>query len=244
MVIKTDALTDIATKIGRFPEFPPRGDMQNPIYLHRPSHMTGLALFLGEPETTFVLSEAPVGASVRDLANVRIPDLIVSYRCNPALVIEQRGYAIDSQGKPPDFVLEVAPVSTKLIDYKDKRLGYERFGIAEYWWFNPTGGEFCNAALAGNRLVNGRYAPIEIEWLDDVRCRGYSETLGLYVCWESEQLRWYEPESGSYLLTHEELATLRKQEEALRKQAKVRRERAEAELRRLRERLDAADGGG
>ena len=263
MTIKPDALTDIATKLERFPEFPPREDMQNPIYLYRPSHMTALALFLGEPETTLVLGEVPVSFSVRDREGVRIPDLTVSYRCDPALVIEQRGYAIDSQGKPPDFALEVASISTRRIDYTDKRMDYERFGITEYWRFDPTGGNYYDAALAGDRLVvDGKYVPIEIEWLDDDRCRGYSEELGLYICWEYGQLRWYDPETGTYLRTHEDERMRAEEEAARREQADARaaeevarreqadaraaeevarREQAETELRRLQERLHAPD---
>lgn len=229
MTVKPDALTDIATKLRQFPEFPPREDMQNPLYLYRPSHITALAVFLGNPETTLVLGEVPVSPTLNYRAKVRIPDLTVSYRCNPSLVIEQRGYAIDSQGKAPDFVLEVASVTTGRIDYTEKRLDYESFGIAEYWRFDPTGGDYYDAALAGDRLVDGRYRQIETEWLDDERCHGYSEALGLYVCWKSGQLRWYDPDSGSYLRTHEEEI--------------IRAERAEAELRRLKERLDAPDDG-
>ena len=236
MTIKPDALTGIATELRQFPEFPPREDMQNPIYLYRPSHMTALAVFLGNPETTLVLGEVPVSPTLRHQAKVRIPDLTVSYRCNPSLVIEQRGYAIDSQGKAPDFVLEVASVTTGRIDYTEKRLDYESFGIAEYWRFDPTGGDYYDAALPGDRLVEGRYMPIEIEWLDDERCGGYSEALGLYVCWEEGQLRWYDPKTGSYLRTHEE-EIIRADEEW------ARAERAEAELRRLKERLDASDDG-
>ena len=237
MTVRPDALTDIATELRRFPEFPPREDMQNPIYLYRPSHMTALAVFLGNPETTLVLGEVPISPTLRRRAKVRIPDLTVSYRCNPSRVIEQRGYAIDDQRKPPDFVLEVASITTGRIDYTEKRLDYESFGIPEYWRFDPTGGDYYDAALAGDRLVDGRYMPIEIEWLDDERCRGYSEALGLYVCWEEGQLRWYDPESGSYLRTHEE-EIIRADEES------ARAEQAEAELRRLRERLDALGDSG
>ena len=228
MTTKTDALIDVAPKLRQFPEFPPREDMQNPIYLYRPSHMTALALYLGESETTLVLGEVPVSLTLTYGAKIRIPDLTVSRLCNPALVIEQRGYAIDEQGKPPDFVLEVASISTRRIDYTDKRLDYESFGIPEYWRFDPTGGNYYDAALAGDRLVDGGYVPIEIEWLDDDRCRGYSEELGLYICWEYGQLRWYDPEAGTYLMTHEE-ETMRAAEEAeYREQEAARRERAEA----------------
>ena len=80
-------------------------------------------------------------------------------------------------------------------------------------------------ALAGDRLVEGQYQPIEIEWSDESHCRGYSEALGLYLCWENGELRFYDPEIQRYIRTHYEEA--------------ARADRAEAELRRLRERLAA-----
>lgn len=239
MTVKPDALintTGTTAKLKKFPVFPPREDMQNPIYLYRPSHMTALAVFLGNSEATLVLGEVPISPTLRRRAKVRIPDLTVSYHCNPRRVIEQRGYAIDDQGKPPDFALEVASITTGRIDYTDKRLDYESFGISEYWRFAPTGGDYYDAALAGARLVDGIYMPIGIEWLDDERCRGYSEALGLYICWESGQLRLYDIDSGDYLRTHEE-EIVRADEEA------ARAEQAEAELRRLQMRLDALGNG-
>lgn len=56
--------------------------------------MTALAVFLGNPETTLVLGEAPVSSTIRHRAKVRIPDLTVSFNCNPAVIVEQRGYEI------------------------------------------------------------------------------------------------------------------------------------------------------
>ena len=122
----------------------------------------------------------------------------------PELIDEDGGYSIDRQGKPPDFVLEVASQSTGERDYTDKRLDYERYGIAEYWRFDPSGGEYHDAALAGDRLVDGGYQPVEVEWLDEERCRGYSENLRLYVCWEDGELRWFDPVTETYLRTFTE----------------------------------------
>ena len=50
---------------GKFPVFPPRGDMQNPVHLHRPSHLAALSVHFGSPETTLVLGEVPVGRDLR-----------------------------------------------------------------------------------------------------------------------------------------------------------------------------------
>ena len=157
------------------------------------------------------------------------------------LMEEQRGYAIDRQGSAPDFVLEVASPTTGRADYTDKRLDYERFGVREYWRFDPSGGQYHDAALAGDRLVEGVYQPIDIEELGEDRLRGYSEALGLYVCWEEGMLRFFDPGTDTYLRTHEESETraetaeARAQEEAVaRRSAEARAAELEAELRRLR----------
>ena len=100
-------------------------------------------------------------------------------------------------------MLEVASPTTGRADYTEKRADYERYGVGEYWRFDPSGGEYHDAALAGDRLVDGEYEPIEIEALDEGRLRGYSEALGLYVCWEEGMLRFFDPVAGSYLRSHE-----------------------------------------
>jgi hypothetical protein len=266
VVGKTITLTSTHTELERFPEFPPRDDMNNPIYLYRPSHIYTLELHVGNPETTIVLGEVPVGWTPGQSAGIRRPDLLIADNVKRALIIEQWGYAIEQQGKPPDFVLEVASTTTGENDYTAKRRDYEAYGIPEYWRFDPSGGEYHDAALAGDRLVDGAYQPIEIEWLDENRCRGYSEFLGLYVCWEYGELRWYNPETESYLRTHadevdraeaervarasaeeraeraemerDREAAAREQEAAAREQEAAARREAEAELERLRRRLE------
>ena len=252
MVGKTTTPTRTHTELERFPEFPPRDDMNNPIYLYRPSYIYALELHMGNPETTIVLGEVPVGWTPRQSAGVRVPDLLIADNVNRAVIIEQWGYAIEQQGKPPDFVMEVASATTGGTDYTAKRRDYEAYGIPEYWRFDPSGGEYHDAALAGDRLVDGAYQSIEIEWLDENRCRGYSEFLGLYVCWEYGELRWYDPRTQSYLRTHaddveraeraemerDREAAAREQEAAAREQEAAARREAEAEVERLRRRLE------
>ena len=128
-------------------------------------------------------------------------------------------------------MLEVASKTTGVVDYTAKRGDYERFGIGEYWRFDATGGDYHDAALAADRLVEGAYQPIRIDMAEDGVLRGYSDALGLYVCWEQGALRFYDPESRRYLLTHDEEAERADEEAAARLQA-------EAEVRRLRERLN------
>ena len=187
-----------------FPEYPPRGDMNNPIFLHEPSHMRSIAIHFGNYESTFVLSEVPISPYATIRRENRKPDLIVTFDCDRALLIRQKGYSILAQGKPPDFVLEVASESTGVVDYTDKRDDYASYGIPEYWRFDPSGGFFHEVALAGDRLVEGKYEPIEIQVVGDRTYRGYSEVLGLWVYWDERQLRWFDPKSEQFLRTHDE----------------------------------------
>ena len=132
----------------------------------------------------------------------------------------------------------MASRTTGKTDYANKRLDYARYGIAEYWRFDPSGREYHDVALAEDHLVNGEYEPIEVEWLDERRCRGYSDVLRLYVYWEDGELRWFDPVTETYLRTFtEEIA--RADNEARRADRAERRvSDAEAENRKLRERLE------
>ena len=188
----------------RFPEFPPRDDMQNSIYLDSPAHQAALQRHLGTPATTIVLSEVPIGRTVRQRRGLRIPDLLVAFGVDRAGVIDQHGYSIEEQGKPPDFVLEVASVNTGQADYTQKRDDYAAFGVPEYWRFDPSGGEYHDAPLAGDRLADGVYQPIEVTQTGVASYRGHSAVLGLDLCWEDGQLRWYDPATGLYLLTYDD----------------------------------------
>ena len=236
-----------------FPEYPPRDDMQNALYLNRYAHVTALEVHLGNPDTTLVLGEVSVAPTAALSIEHRRPDLMVSFNCDPELAIRQDGYAIDVQGKPPDFALEVASKTTGIIDETEKRIDYAAYGIREYWRYDQTGGDYHAEALAGDRLVEGEYKPIDIDWLDNDRCRGYSAVLDLYVCWEYGNLRWYDHHAGEYLLTFFDERNMRLQETARADQAEIRadqeaqarqqeahaRQQAEAEARNLRAQLDA-----
>ena len=212
---------------GLFPVFPSRGDMQNPIYLHRPGHLAALSRYFGSPETTLVLSEVPVGRYLRQRRGLRVPDLLIAFRVDPARIIAHRGYSIEEWGKPPDFVLEIASENTAENDVTVKRDDYAAFGIPEYWRFDPSGGDYYGTGLSGDRLVDGLYQPIGITVTDDSHSRGHSEVLGLDLCWEDGQLRWYAPPAERYLPTFDDEAEAR-----IAAEERVRA--LEAEIRRLR----------
>ncbi len=232
----------LGTAIGateRFPDFPPRDDMQNMLYLHDQGYIGVLRRHYGNSDTTLVMGEVPVAPTVTYGAGVRIPDLTIAFNVDRQAILHVRnGYAISLVGKPPDFVLEVASKNTGFRDYTQKRDDYERYLVAEYWRFDPSGGRYHDAALAGDHLVAGRYQPILVEWTDDSHCRGYSEALALYLCWEHGQLRWYDPATGLYLLTDDEVAAAKEVEFERASQEAERADRASQRASQETERAD------
>ena len=163
-----------------------------------------LVRHLGNPETTVVGSDlyiAPVPpAQLQSMSGVTYPDLFVAFDADPAGYLARNGYVISEQGKPPDFVLEIASRSTGRRDTVDKRISYAALGIPEYWRFDETG-EFHGARLAGDRLVSGQYQPIPIYELPDVVLQGYSAVLNLNLRWTHGQLAWHDPNTGQHIPT-------------------------------------------
>ena len=141
-----------------------------------------------------------------------------------------------------DIPEEVASPTPERADYTDKRREYERFGVGEYWRFDPSGGKQHDAALEGDRLVDGEYKPTGIEDFGEGRFRGYSEARALYVCWEDGMLRFLDPVTENCLRSHAEVATLAdadakthaQEEAAARETAEARVAELDAESRRLR----------
>ena len=127
MTTKTTTFAKPDRDFEPYPEFPPRDDMQNWNYLYSRGQAAALAIHLGDRETTTAGCEIPVGPTLDRHMGIRVPDLTVSRNSRPDLILEHGGYAIDRQGKPPDFVLEVASKTTGVIDYTDKRADYERY---------------------------------------------------------------------------------------------------------------------
>lgn len=190
----------VAEPTSRFPDTP-KEDMQNLIHLNGPGFIPAIALHLGNPETTAVLSEFPIGWNVSQRRGLLSPDLLIAFDVDVAAIIAHNGYSIDYHGKSPDFVLEIASQHTARRDETDKHAGYAAFGVSEYWRFDDTGGHFYSVNLAGDSLVSGQYEPMPILSAGHARDRGLSRALNLYVCWEYGHLRWHDPATG-YLTTY------------------------------------------
>ena len=138
-------------------------------------------------------------------------------------------YLLWEVGKPPDFVLEIGSASTAEADLGGKRALYAELGVSEYWRFDATGGDFYGEPLVGERLVDGEYRRFEIQQESDGRTWSHSDALNLDLWWDDGQLRFWDPVAMGWLLSHEEDRTGRLE--------------AEAEVRRLRARLEELGEG-
>ena len=158
------------------------------------------------------------------------PNVVVAFGVDPKAIISRNGYIISEVGKPPDFIMEVATRFSATPDFADKREGYRRYGVGEYWRFDETGGARNGVPLAGDALANGgAYIPIPIIRDEDFRHWGYSEVLGLRLCWDNGILRFSYPKSDGFLPDQAE--TKRESDQAKRERdaARVERDTAIAE---------------
>ncbi len=196
-----------ATAFVRFPDYQPSDDTVTTFtHVNYPGYPAALARHLGNPETTIIISEIAAALfATASREGLRYPDLLIAFDVDPVAREARNGYLIPEQGKPPDFVLEVASESTGREDETVKRNDYEAMGVLEYWRFDHTGGEFHSAPLAGDRLVDGKYRPIEITRISDELYRGHSDALNLDLRWEYGNLRWYDPVAQRYLQTYDEV---------------------------------------
>ena len=216
----------------RLPDVPERepDDMTSAEDLSETGLHHHLKQFLGSPETTIVSGEKYITA--RRGADMRYPDLLVAFGVDPQAYRDTNGYLITEQGKPPDFVLEVASPATGHVDTGVKREFYQGLGIPEYWRFDKTG-EFHGERLAGERLVEGRYEPIEIADIGGV-LEGYSAALNLNWRWDDGRLGCHDPATGRHIVTYDDLLTGLDHERSRAEAAEARVRELEAELRRLR----------
>ena len=226
------------------PDTPPRDpdEMTSFDSLHSLGNSHHIIRHLGNEEITLVFTDKFISLNPilgpDDLR--RNPDLAVALNADREAFLRRNGYIISEQGKPPDFVIEIASRSTARVDVGQKREDYALMGIPEYWRFDETG-EFHGTRLAGERLVEGRYESIPIVELSEGVLEGYIEVLDLNIRWEHGNLGWYDPATGLHIPTFDsereraDAAETRANSEAeARDDAEARVRELEAEIRRLR----------
>ena len=196
-----------------------------------------LAQYLGNLETTLVVGQryitrVPISERA-DMTGLVYPDMLVAFNVDRAAYRARNGYVISEQGKPPDFVLEIASRSTGRRDTIEKRVIYASLGIPEYWRFDETG-QYHGTRLAGDRLVDGRYEPIRIDELPNGILQGHSTVLNVDLRWTEGQLGWHDPATGEHVATMASERAVRTQAEA--RAAAEREARTQAEARAAAER--------
>ena len=131
----------------------------------------------------------------------------------------RNSYVVWEEGKPPDFVLEVASPSSRKRDAREKPGIYAKIGVPEFFRYDPEGK--LAPALSGFALHGGAYQPLPEERLPGSAVGVYSNVLGLYLCTKPPgpgpidgALCWYDPTAGAFLPTRHELADGIRQAEA------------------------------
>ena len=203
-------------------------DMTSAKYLHEPGQTHHLSQYLGKSDTTLVTAERYVVPGPAYVAGEsRYPDLLVAFDVNPAAYDASNGYIVSEQGKPPDFILEVASRRTAHDDLTAKKDYYETIGVGEYWLFDSAG-EFYGFTLRGYRLEGGRYRLIELDEIQPGVFQGYSAALNVILRAEDGYLGWHDPATGEHIPTFQS-------QTAKLETARARVQELEATIRQLRE---------
>ncbi len=87
-------------------------------------------------------------------------------------------FKVWEEGKPPDFVLEVASPSTAAKDARHKAREYARIGVREYWRLDPQG-SLMGSPLEGYEAEGKQYSPVQPVASSDGGRQLRSRVLGL-----------------------------------------------------------------
>lgn len=107
---------------------------------------------------------------------------------------------------------------------EDKPKKYAQLGVEEYFQYDPTE-DYLQPQLKGAQLVMGRYQALVPVILPDGVLSIQSQILGLDLRLLGHDLRFYDPQTGTRLLSYSEEAQARQQAElALQQETQARRE--------------------
>lgn len=160
----------------------------------------------------------------------RSPDVMV-VKGVPANQVK-RSFRSWDHGVNPCFILEMTSKETVKEDLVEKRELYERFGVREYFLFDPLN-EYLDSQLMGYRLVNGHYEPVAAESDGQL----LSEELGLWLFPDGENLRYVDATTNEELLDLPDMAErieeLREERARLQQSVCRAEQRAEANAQQL-----------
>ena len=126
-----------------------------------------------------------------------IPDCLIALDVDTAAIWNRVGYDPIQNGKPPDFVMEVASRSTHRNDALRKRDIYRQIGVPEYWRFDATGGRLYGAIIIGERLVNGEYVEFPLTRYDHGAVGCVSLVLNVEFRWRESRFRVHDVATGA-----------------------------------------------
>ena len=189
-----------------------------------------LEQFFREDPGVYVSGDLLMYYAQGDPRKVVAPDALVSFGIGRK---RRRTYLVWEEGKPPDFVMELASETTYRTDLTEKMSLYADLGITDYFLCDIEG-LYLPSPLMGFTLVDGVYVPIGAAADRSV----HSSVLGLDFHLHLDDVRLYNPARQQWVLTPEEAASARADQEAIaRQQETTRAEAAEAETAALRAEL-------
>ena len=157
-------------------------------------------------------------------ARYLVPDNFVVLDCDPG---RRRTYRIWDEGKAPDVVIEVTSLSTRREDESFKAQTYARFGVKEYFLYDPTS-DYLDPPLRGFRLETDEFGRITKDESGVLVCETLDITFGL----DGEDLVIRDRQTGEVLQTRAEAADAAR---AVERQAREQAEAAQAAERQARE---------
>ena len=159
-----------------------------------------LQVFFRDRKDVFVASDLLIYYREAVPAMRVAPDVFVAFGAPKG---HRMNYKLWEEGRPPDFVLEVASPTTVKEDVERKPGLYARIGVREYWQFDPHG-DLLSPLLQGRRLVGRRYVELRPERQAGEESWYVSEVLGLHLVSEGTCLRFWDPVRQDFLRTIEE----------------------------------------
>ncbi|MCY3786914.1 MAG: Uma2 family endonuclease [bacterium] len=219
-----------------YPEGPrvPEGDLQT---RRRMELVIALRRWLAARPDAWVCSDINIYYRQGEPDVVVAPDVAVAFGVDRGALEGRRTYKVWEAGAPPAWALEIASHSTYKRDLHAKPASFAELGVAEYWRLDPTGGDYFEPPLEGERRRRGRWEPIAVAADADGTLTARSDVLGLELHWQPPKLRLYDPAAGAWLLDADDLHDAHEAEAAGRRAAEARAAAAEAELAALRRRL-------
>ena len=140
------------------------------------------------------------------------PDVMICFGVTPE---DRRTYKLWEEKQFPQVVFEISSRSTWGEDLNKKWFLYQKFGVKEYYIFDPEY-DYLPEPLIAYRLKKGELRQVEVK-----NGRIFSEQLGLEIVDSGEGLRLYDPQTNEFIKTlqeaTEEIRRLREEIEKLKK---------------------------